>query len=89
MALGANRSNVVMLVLHGSFVLVVIGLVIGLSLTLAAGQLLSSQLYGVNPFDPVVMTLSVLALGFSALVASLIPAFRASLISPLDALRAE
>jgi predicted permease len=89
MALGANRGNVIALVLRGAFALVVIGLVIGLGLTLAAGQLLSSQLYGMSPYDPVVMTLSALALGFSALVASLIPALRASFISPLRALRAD
>jgi len=42
-----------------------------------------------NPYNPVVILASVVALGASALVASFVPAFRASLISPLDALRAE
>ncbi len=61
----------------------------GLPLTIAAGRFLSNQLYGMNPYDPLVTSLAVVALGFSALVASLIPAFRASSISPLQALRIE
>jgi predicted permease len=89
MALGANRGNVVALVLQGSFALVVVGLLAGLPLAYGAGQLLGSELYGMKPYDPVVTTLSMLALIFSALVAALIPAFRASFISPLKALRAD
>jgi predicted permease len=89
MALGANRGNVVRLVLRGAFTLILFGLLIGLPLTLAAARFLSSQLYGTNPFDPVVVLTTFLLLGLSVLVSSLIPAVRASLISPLDALRAE
>jgi len=58
-------------------------------LTLAAGRFLGSQLYGVNQYDPVIIGVSILALGFSALTAAWIPAFRASSISPIQALRAE
>ena len=89
MALGADRGDVVALVLRGAFGLVVLGLVVGLPLALAAGRYLGSQLYGMNPYDPVVTFIAVVALGISALIASLIPALRASLISPLEALRAE
>jgi predicted permease len=89
MALGANRSHVVALVLRGAFGLILFGLLIGLPLTFAAGRFLGNQLYGMNPYDPVVTLVAVVALGLSALTASLIPAFRASLISPLEALRAE
>jgi predicted permease len=89
MALGANRRQVVVLVLRGAFALIVLGLVLGLPLTFAAGQFLGSQLYGMNPYDPAVTAVAVLALASAALAASLIPAFRASLISPLEALRAE
>jgi ABC-type lipoprotein release transport system permease subunit len=53
------------------------------------GRFLGSQLYGINPYNPVVTLVAVTVLGLSALVASFVPAFRASLISPLDALRAE
>lgn len=88
-ALGARLGHVVALVLRGAFGLIVIGLLLGLPLTLAAGRFLGSQLYGMNPYDPRVTLVAVLTLSFSALVASLIPAIRASLISPLEALRAE
>jgi ABC-type antimicrobial peptide transport system permease subunit len=89
MALGANRGDVVGLVLRGAFTLIVIGLLLGVPLSLAAGRFLGHQLYGMSPYDPVVTLTAVLALGLSALIASLIPALRASFISPLEALRAE
>jgi len=65
------------------------GLIIGLPLAFAAGKFLSSQLYGMNPYDPVVTLAAVVVLGLCAFVASLMPALRASRISPLDALRTE
>ncbi len=89
MALGAKPSQVVALVLRGAFALILFGLLIGLPLTFAAGKFLGNQLYGMNPYNPPVTLISVVTLGLSALVASLIPAFRASWISPLEALRAE
>src|SRR6185369_9605145 len=89
MALGADRGHVVRLVLRGAFRLILVGLCIGSPMTFAVGRLLGNQLYGMNPYNPVVTLVSVLALGFSALVACFVPALRASLISPLDALRAE
>lgn len=89
MALGASPARVAALVLRGAFALVVIGLLIGFPLALAAGKFLGSQLYGLNPYDPLVISLAVLTLGLSALIASLMPALRASLISPAEALRAE
>jgi predicted permease len=89
MALGANRGHVIALVLRGAFGLILFGLLVGLPLTFAAGRVLGNQLYGMNPYNPVVTLVAVVTLGLSALVASLIPAFRASLISPLEALRVE
>ncbi|MEY2496201.1 MAG: hypothetical protein QOJ45_2693 [Verrucomicrobiota bacterium] len=88
-ALGATRGDVVRLVLKDAFWLILTGLSIGLPLTFAAGRLLGNQLYGMNPYNPAVTTGAVVALGLSALLASIVPAIRASLISPLDALRAE
>ena len=87
MALGANRGNVLALVLKGAFTLILFGLLLGLPLTFLAGRLLGNQLYGMNPYNPVVTLTALLALGLSALVASLIPAYRASSISPVKALR--
>jgi ABC-type antimicrobial peptide transport system permease subunit len=89
MALGANRGHVVALVLRGAAGLILLGLLVGLPLTFAAGRFLGSQLYGMNPYNPVVTLAAVVTLGLSALAASLIPALRASLISPLEALRVE
>jgi ABC-type antimicrobial peptide transport system permease subunit len=89
MALGADRGNVVALVLRGAFALILFGLLVGLPLTFAVGRFLGHQLYGMNPYNPGVTLVAMVALGLSALAASLIPAFRASFISPLEALRAE
>jgi predicted permease len=89
MALGASRRDAVAIILRGAFGLIVIGLFLGLPLTFAAGRFLGNQLYGLNPNDPLVLVASLAALGFSALFASLIPALRASRISPLEALRSE
>ena len=89
MALGASRGDVLALILQGAFGLIVFALLTGLPLTLAAGRVLGNQLYGINPHDPVVTSIAIVALGVCALAASLIPAFRATLISPMEALRAE
>jgi len=88
-ALGATRGDVARLVLKDAMALIAAGLTIGLPLTFAAGRLLGNQLYGISPYSPLVTIIAVAALGLSALLASVIPAIRASLISPLDVLRAE
>lgn len=62
---------------------------LGFPLTLAAGQFLGQHCYGTNPYDPAVTASAVLALGFAAAIAALVPALRASFILPLEALRAE
>jgi predicted permease len=88
-ALGASRGDVVRLILKGAFGLIVAGVSLGLPLTFSAGRLLGTLLYGMNPYDPEVTIAAILALGLSGLLASTVPAIRASLISPLDALRTE
>jgi predicted permease len=89
MALGANRSDAVRLILGGAFWLIICGIAVGMPLAFAAGRFLGNQLYGVNPFSLPVTFVAVAALGLSALVASLVPALRTSRISPVEALRAE
>lgn len=89
MALGADRGNVLALILRGAMTLIAIGLAAGIPLSLGAGQLIRTQLYGVNERNPAVILLAVAALGLAGLLAALIPALRASRISPLEALRAE
>ena len=89
MALGAGRGNVVQMVLGGAFRRVVIGLLLGLPLAVGAGYLISSQLYGVQYWDPLALGLGSLALAACAFAAALAPALRAASISPIRALRTE
>lgn len=89
MALGANRANVVRLILTGAFTRVVIGLILGLPLAIGAGKLLSNQLYGVSWWDPPALTVATCALTLCSLFAAMIPANRAASISPMNALRIE
>jgi len=87
MALGADRRNVIGLVLQGAFRRVVMGLILGIPLAVGVGQLLSTQLYGVRFWDPFALTVAAVSLGACAFVAAVIPASRAGSISPMKALR--
>jgi ABC-type antimicrobial peptide transport system permease subunit len=89
MALGANRGRVIGLVLGGAFWLVGGGLALGIPAAIGAGRLMTNQLFGVQPGSPVMLTLAILLLGLSALLASLIPAGRAAAVEPMVALRTE
>jgi predicted permease len=89
MALGADRASVVRLILRGAFQRVLIGLLAGIPLALAAGQLISSELYGVSSWDPLALTLAALALALCSFIAAIIPALRTGSISPMNALRIE
>jgi len=86
-ALGAQRSNVVWLVMHEVMVMVAIGFGIGLPAAWFASKLVASLLYGIEPHDPLSIATAVAALGGIALVAGYIPAIRASRLDPLRALR--
>jgi predicted permease len=87
MALGANRSNVIAIVLRGAFRRVVAGVVLGLPLAVGAGYLLSSQLYGVSFWDPAALSIAASSLAAAAFIASIVPAARAAGIAPMRALR--
>jgi predicted permease len=89
MALGADRGNVLALILRGALALTAVGLLLGIPLSLASSRLLGTQLYGINRYDPAILGAAILVLSSAALAAALIPALRASSISPLQALRAE
>jgi putative ABC transport system permease protein len=89
MALGADRGRVMAMVLGGAFRQVGIGLVLGVPAAIGAGTLMNAQLFGVEPWDPVMLAVAVLLLGLAALVASWIPAWRAAGIEPMAALRTE
>jgi predicted permease len=89
MALGADRRDVIGIVLRGAFRRVVAGLVLGLPLAVGAGYLLSAQLYGVSFWDPAALGVAAASLAFVAFIASLVPAARAAAIAPMTALRTE
>jgi ABC-type antimicrobial peptide transport system permease subunit len=89
MALGADRARVVKMVLRGALSQVGIGFAVGIPGAILAGKLMSDQLFGVKPGDPVMLSLATILLAVAALVASVIPARRAASIEPMVALRAE
>ncbi|HSC15059.1 MAG TPA: FtsX-like permease family protein, partial [Gammaproteobacteria bacterium] len=89
MALGARAADIGQMILRQGGKLIAIGLVIGVAGALALGRVLSSQLDRVGSFDGTVLVLTVVGLGGAALVASWLPARRASRVDPLTALRAE
>jgi putative ABC transport system permease protein len=88
-ALGADRGGVVKMVLRGAFSQVGIGLALGIPSAILAGTLMTKQLFGVKPWDPIMLTIAILLLGFAALLASVIPASRAASVQPIVALRNE
>ena len=89
MALGANRANVMRLVLRGAFLQILIGLLIGIPVAIAASRLIAAQLYQVKGWDPLVLGGAIVTLAACAFVASIIPARRAASINPVQALRTE
>ena len=88
-ALGASRGDVLRLVLGQGTVLVGIGLAAGLLGALVASQALRSVLYDVAPLDPAALISALLTLSLVALIACFLPARRASLVDPIEALRME
>ncbi len=88
-ALGATRSRVVRLVLREALLLLAAGLAIGLCLAAWMGQAAASLIYGLKPHDPLTLGTAVALLAVVALAASYGPAWRASRLQPMDALREE
>jgi predicted permease len=89
MALGAQRNEILRLVLFDGMRPVLFGLALGLLGGAVAGTLIKSILYGTRPLDPVVFAGMVCSLLFTAAIASAIPALRACRIEPTQALRTE
>lgn len=89
MALGAERGHIIWLVLKESLLLVAIGVVIGVPAAWRAAQLISNQLFGLNPSDPVTLVTAVILLTLVAALAGYLPARKASRVDPLTALRYE
>jgi putative ABC transport system permease protein len=88
-ALGASRGAQLALVLKSGMALTAIGLLIGLAGTLAMAKLLEAALFGVSPHDPTTLALVSLALALVALAACYVPAYRATRVDPMVALRHE
>jgi predicted permease len=89
MALGADRRNVLGLVLRAALVQLGLGLAIGIPAAFVGGRLLASQLYRVKSYDPIILGLAVLVLAGCAMFAAFVPARRATRVDPLVALRYE
>ena len=89
MALGADRKRVLTLVLRGAFSQVGMGVALGIPAAIGAGYLMTNQLFGVKPWDPVMLGLAALMLAMAALLATVIPARRAAGVEPMVALRNE
>ena len=86
-ALGADRSRVLRMVLGDVAIMVVVGLAVGAAAALATGRLVTSFLFGLTPSDPGILAVASGTLAAVALAAGLLPAFRASRVDPVVALR--
>jgi putative ABC transport system permease protein len=89
MALGADRTRVLRMVLRTAFSQIGIGMALGIPAAIGAGKLMTDQLFGVKPWNPLMPALAALMLVLAALLASLIPARRAAGVEPMVALRNE
>ena len=89
MALGADATKVILMVLRRAFQCVTAGLVLGLPLAVVAGKFMAAQLYGVSFWDPFALAVAAASIALCAFCAAIIPAARAAAISPMKALRTE
>jgi len=89
MALGAQTADVLRLIVRQGMNPVIIGLVLGVAAALGLGQLITTQLYEVSANNPALLGATSAILAIVALLACLIPARRASLVNPIEALRTE
>jgi ABC-type antimicrobial peptide transport system permease subunit len=89
LALGAQTTSVIWLVMREVVVLLGVGLAVGVPAALALGRLVSSTLYGIQANDPSIAVATIVLLAAVSAAAGLIPAHRASRIDPILALRYE
>ena len=89
MALGAQAGAVLRMIMREGSVMLISGVAIGLLLAIATAKLLSGILYGVPALDPIAFTVAPLVLTIAALIATWLPARRATRVDPVQALRAE
>ena len=89
MALGARGGNIAWMILRETLYLVLAGLVLGVPAALIGARLISTQLFGLSPTDPLTLIGAAIVLAMVAMLAGYLPARRASRINPLNALRYE
>jgi putative ABC transport system permease protein len=89
MALGADRSEVVAMVMRDASRLLIWGIAVGLTLSVVAARVAKSLLYGLTPGDPATLALAVAGLSVVGALASYLPARRASRLEPVVVLRQE
>jgi ABC-type antimicrobial peptide transport system permease subunit len=88
-ALGAQRANVLWLILRQVVVVTVVGLAAGIPMAIAGGKAVVSLLYGVQPIDPASLVVAAVVMTVVAGLAAYVPARRAARLDPLTALRVE
>jgi putative ABC transport system permease protein len=88
-ALGAERGNILSMVLGGASKLILAGLVVGTALALLGARAASSLLFGLRPYDPVTLLAAILLLAGVSFLAAAVPARRAARLEPMKALRDE
>jgi predicted permease len=89
MALGAQTMDILRLIVNQGMRPVAFGLAVGLAAALALGRLIASQLYETSVYNPILLAATMSILGLAALLACVLPARRASLVNPIEALRVE
>jgi len=89
MALGAERGQIARMVLRETLVLTFLGLAVGLPVAAVASRLIASQLFGLKPWDPFAFLAACLIMAAVTMTASYIPARRAAMLNPMNALRTE
>jgi predicted permease len=89
LALGAQRANVVVLIVREMAIIAAIAMAIALPSIVALARLFQSQLYGVTSFDPITLSVTVTLTAAMAALAAALPARRAATVEPMQALRAE
>ena len=89
MALGANRTHVMWMVMRHALLLAIMGVVVGLPLAFVAGRLAQDELVQTSQHDPLALAAAILVLPLLAIAGTYIPARRAAKINPVTALRSD
>jgi putative ABC transport system permease protein len=89
MAMGANKADILRLILREAVTLLAAGLVTGTALAVASGSAAEAMLFGLKPTDPLTLALAIVTLTIVAVAASVVPAARALAVDPMQVLREE